>query len=103
MRWNAYVAERQQEKLIDDLYAANQALALSQNNLHQMLQRQSNTEMLASLGSLVADMSYEIDTPLGLSITTASSLEEKTQELMSRAKEMNLSKGLYEQLSGAGL
>lgn len=87
-----FVAERQQEKLIDDLYAANQALALSQNNLHQMLQRQTNTEMLASLGSLVAEMSYEIDTPLGLSITTASSLEEKTQELMSRAKEMNLSK-----------
>ncbi|WDD99778.1 hybrid sensor histidine kinase/response regulator [Thalassomonas actiniarum] len=87
-----FVAERQQEKLIDDLYAANQALALSQNNLHQMLQHQSNTEMLASLGTLVADMSYEIDTPLGLSITTASSLEEKTQELMLRAKEMNLSK-----------
>ncbi|WDE12585.1 hybrid sensor histidine kinase/response regulator [Thalassomonas haliotis] len=87
-----FVAERQQEKLIDDLYAANQALALSQNNLHQMLQHQSNTDMLASLGTLVAEMSYEIDTPLGLSITTASSLEEKTQELMSRAKEMNLSK-----------
>ncbi|WDE06117.1 hybrid sensor histidine kinase/response regulator [Thalassomonas viridans] len=92
-----FVAERQQEKLIDDLYAANQALALSQSNLHQMLQRQSNTEMLASLGSLVADMSYEIDTPIGLSITTASSLEDKTQELMLRAKEMNLSKDFMSQ------
>ena len=87
-----FETERQKEKLIDDLYAANQALALTQNNLHHMIQRQTNTEMLASLGSLVAEMSYEIDTPLGLSITTVSGLEEKTQELISRSKEMNLSK-----------
>lgn len=84
--------ERQQEKLIADLYSTNHALALSQNNIHNMIQRQSNTEMLASLGGLVAHISYEIDTPLGLSITTTSFLEEKTRELISRAKEMNLSK-----------
>lgn len=64
-----------------DLEAANfklmetvQTLSYAQNQLVQ-------TEKMAALGGLVAGISHEINTPLGIGVTSASSIEEQVKQL----------------------
>jgi ligand-binding sensor domain-containing protein/signal transduction histidine kinase len=53
-------------------------------------------EKLASLGSLVAGVAHELNTPIGNSLLMASTLQEKTGQLAARFAESNLKKSELE-------
>jgi ligand-binding sensor domain-containing protein/signal transduction histidine kinase len=58
-------------------------------------------EKLASLGSLVAGVAHELNTPIGNSLLMASTLQEKTDALAARFAESNLKKSELEGWIGA--
>ena len=66
-------SEVELERAKEAAESALSELKVAQDNLIQ-------SEKMASLGSLVAGISHEINTPVGSSITVASSISEKTQD-----------------------
>lgn len=82
-------------------------LSLSFNSMADMIQQYSTdletivrdrtkrlvkTEKLAFLGSLTAGVAHEINTPVGISVTAASHMDEKLQNIMKQLEENNLTK-----------
>lgn len=65
--------------------------------LRETQQQLVEQEKHASLGRLVAGVSHEINTPLGISITAASLVEEELEHILSKIKLNALSKKEFEQ------
>ncbi|MFW5500021.1 MULTISPECIES: ATP-binding protein [unclassified Maridesulfovibrio] len=64
-----------------ELENANSALLKSMDELRQTQDKLVETEKMASLGELVAGVAHEINTPLGISVTSASFIKELTESL----------------------
>ncbi|WP_419778318.1 ATP-binding protein [Maridesulfovibrio sp.] len=64
-----------------ELENANSALLKSMDELRQTQDKLVETEKMASLGELVAGVAHEINTPLGISVTSASYMKEMTENL----------------------
>lgn len=66
-------------------------------NLKQAQDKLLASEKLASLGSLVAGVSHEINTPIGVSVTMSSHLKENFEELMRSIKAGELKQSFLDQ------
>ncbi len=84
-----HALSRQNERLEQQLHQRSQDLENSNRELKQTLERLKCTreqlldsEKMAKLGALVAGVSHEISTPLGVSITAASHLEDLLIKLL---------------------
>jgi len=60
---------------------SNQELLSRLEELRQLQAHLVNAEKMAALGGLVAGVSHEINTPLGIGVTAASHLEQETRRL----------------------
>lgn len=71
----------EQKKLEADLQAAKERAEMAFASLQQAQQNLIEAEKMASLGGLVAGVAHEINTPVGITLTTASHLQDKITAL----------------------
>ncbi|MBF0473417.1 MAG: PAS domain S-box protein [Nitrospirae bacterium] len=81
---------QRQTLLIDELSETNDELQKSQERLVQ-------SEKMASLGQLVAGVAHEINTPIGIAITSASRLVTLTNLIQAAIDNKNMKKSEFEQ------
>jgi predicted ATPase/signal transduction histidine kinase len=74
---NARLYAQLEEKVAERTRELSDALENVQTMQHQMVE----SEKLAALGGLVAGMAHEINTPIGIAVTAASHLVDRTGEL----------------------
>ncbi|MGH9011487.1 MAG: ATP-binding protein, partial [Acidimicrobiia bacterium] len=74
---NARLYAHLEEKVAERTRELSEALEDVQTMQHQMVE----SEKLAALGGLVAGMAHEINTPVGIAVTAASHLVDRTDEL----------------------
>jgi len=83
------------------LFAKNKkttfALSQSLDNLKKMQDQLVQSEKLASLGQLTAGVAHEINTPLGIAVTSTSSILDKTKTIKVNFDENNLTRSAMEQ------
>ncbi len=74
--------ENRVAKRTAELNEANTALKKSLETVQATRDRMVETEKMAALGSLVAGIAHEINTPVGIGVTAASLLDEKTKKIL---------------------
>ena len=79
-----------------DLENALQSLELAKDELIR-------TEKLVALGSMVAGIAHELNTPIGNSVTIASTLQDKTRELVQLLQSGGLKKSQLDQFGAVSL
>ncbi|MBF0274325.1 MAG: CHASE domain-containing protein [Nitrospinae bacterium] len=80
------------KKLEEDLKKTNKELNLAINELKENQQQLIMAEKMASLGQLVAGISHEINTPIGIGVTASSYLRENTKKISKNLNENKLKK-----------
>lgn len=73
--------EQQVQERTNALRNANQELLETLEQLHQHQGRQVEAQKMSSLSELVAGISHEINTPLGMAVTAASMLDNTIQQV----------------------
>ena len=88
------------------LTASNEQMSETVEQLKRTQQTLVESEKMASLGSLVAGIAHEINTPIGISVTAASFLQEEVNTLKEKLGENKLSRsylsGLIERFTESG-
>lgn len=87
----AELAEANQE-----LFAINEELTTTLEDLQETQQKLIHSEKMASLGNLVAGFSHEISTPIGIGVTSISYLQRELKELKQKHAESKISKQYFE-------
>ena len=92
---NKELVERVSMRTIE-LENANSALTKSMDELRKTQNKLVETEKMASLGELVAGIAHEINTPLGIGVTSTSYLQEMTEDLQEQFDSSSLKKSNLE-------
>jgi signal transduction histidine kinase len=79
-----------------ELVAANDTLNSTLTTLKDAQNQLVESEKMAALGGLVSGVAHEINTPLGVSITAASSLEEEARHIGEDYRNRKLSQSRFE-------
>ncbi|WP_042063331.1 ATP-binding protein [Aeromonas allosaccharophila] len=80
------------EERTRSLSEANNQLGKAYDDLKQAQQTLVESEKIASLGSLVAGVAHEINTPIGISVTASSYLQERVADFKSHIDSKQLSR-----------
>lgn len=79
---------------------SNAELAEALSTLKKMQSELIRSEKLASLGSLVAGIAHELNTPIGNSVMVASTLQDETQRLLKEVQGGKVSRGSFDTFLG---
>ncbi|MDA7746379.1 ATP-binding protein [Psychromonas sp.] len=80
------------------LTASNEQMSQTVEQLKRTQQTLVESKKMASLGSLVAGVAHEINTPIGISVTAASFLQEEINTLKEKLSENKLSRSYLEEV-----
>lgn len=94
---NDELEEKVKERTVE-LVEANNEITQTLFKLKSMQEKLVESEKMASLGNMVAGVAHEINTPLGVAITSLSYSEKSMAELLERAKNKNLSNAKFSAL-----
>lgn len=79
----------------EEIQAMNEELMDTNGKIREMQGYLVESEKMAALGNMVAGVSHEINTPVGVGVTAASHLSDLTQELLNMKKEGKLTEDLF--------
>lgn len=85
------------EQRTQNLQEANAELACAMESLRHTQEELIRSEKMAALGSLVAGIAHELNTPLGNSVTVASTLQDQTREFAAMISAGQLKRSVLEQ------
>lgn len=92
----------QRRSMEQTLRESNQRLENSLDHLKQTHQQLVESEKMASLGGLVAGITHDVNTPIGISVTASSFLREKLDELEAALNSKALTKPQLEKFITEG-
>ena len=85
----------------EELRIQNKALSKTLSELEQTQDQLIEAEKMASLGSLVAGISHEVNTPLGVAVTAASHLNQHTKDFKRKYEDGKLTKSGFDLYMGS--
>lgn len=80
-----------------ELQQSNNELTFALDELRSAQEQLVESEKMASLGNMVAGISHEINTPLGVAITSLSHVEQETNEVMRKLEDKTLTANIFAQ------
>ncbi len=96
---NIYISQQKEEieAQIDEIEQQKEELQITLDHLKNTQEQLIQSEKLASLGGLVAGVAHEINTPVGISVTAASSLVEETSRIAEQYVSNKISRAAFKE------